>query len=237
LGISFGMIRMGDLMPNTFQHSALAAGVVPFVIGGAEISQAPVRTIRPYAMACDNAPDASLVARVADGDRSAIRLLVARHQQAIHRFVVRQVADSATAEDIVSEVFIELWRQASRFEGRAQLSTWLLAIARNKARSAMRRRVDQPLEDCVAEMIPDDAPTAEERWDAEKRRALLRKCLDRLSPAHREMVDLVYYHEKSVEEVSAIIGVPVATVKTRMFYARKHLAALLKAAGADTTHA
>jgi RNA polymerase sigma-70 factor (ECF subfamily) len=181
----------------------------------------------------DTASDEALVARVADGDRRAIRLLLARHQQTVFRFVLRFVADRATAEDIVSEVFIELWRQAARFEGRARLSTWLLAIARNKALSVMRQHVDQPLEDSVAEAIPDDAATAEENLDAAKRGAILRDCLTRLSPAHREIIDLVYYHEKSVEEAATIVGAPAATVKTRMFYARRRLAELVKAAGIE----
>jgi len=181
----------------------------------------------------DTASDEALVARVADGDRRAIRLLLARHQQTVFRFVLRFVADRATAEDIVSEVFIELWRQAARFEGRARLSTWLLAIARNKALSVMRQRVDQPLEDSVAEAIPDDAATAEENLDATKRGAILRDCLTRLSAAHREIIDLVYYHEKSVEEAATIVGAPAATVKTRMFYARRRLAELVKAAGIE----
>ena len=70
--------------------------------------------------------------------------------------------------------------------------------------------------------------------DASQRGKILRQCLTQLSAAHREIIDLVYYHEKSVDEVATIIGVPAATVKTRMFYARKRLAELLAAAGIDT---
>jgi RNA polymerase sigma-70 factor (ECF subfamily) len=210
-------------------HSVvLTPGIVP--------AMPALQASRPTACPCsvDIASDEALVARVADSDQCAIALLLARHQQTVFRFVLRLVADRATAEDIVSEVFIELWRQASRFEGRARLSTWLLAIARNKALSVMRQRVDQPLEDRVAEAIPDDAATAEEKLDAAKRGAILRDCLARLSPAHREIIDLVYYHEKSVEEAATIVGVPAATVKTRMFYARRRLAELVKAAGIET---
>ena len=65
--------------------------------------------------------------------------------------------------------------------------------------------------------------------------AALRKCLAVLSPEHREVIDLVYYHEKSVEEVAEIVGIPEPTVKTRMFYARKRLSELLKAAGITAT--
>jgi RNA polymerase sigma-70 factor, ECF subfamily len=185
----------------------------------------------------DDASDESLMGRVAQGDRRAIRLLFGRYQLRVYRFVLRLVGNSATAEDIVSEVFLELWRHAASFEGRARLSTWILAIARNRAVSVLRGRIDQPLEDTMAEAIPDRAFTAEETLDASQRAAVLRQCLERLSPAHREIIDLVYYHEKSVEEAAAIVGVTAATVKTRMFYARRRLAQCLRAAGLETVHA
>jgi RNA polymerase sigma-70 factor, ECF subfamily len=229
-------------MANGFQPNTTAAAALSYAnVGGVDDALAisrravgAVRTPHRAETSIDDASDESLVARVAQGDRRAVQLLFVRHQQRVYRFALRLVADSATAEDIVSDVFIDLWRHAARFEGRARLSTWLLAIARNKALSAMRGRVDQPLEDGMAEAIPDPAITVDETLDASKRGAALRQCLEQLSPAHREIIDLVYYHEKSVQEVSTIIGVPAATVKTRMFYARKQLAGLLKAAGIAT---
>jgi RNA polymerase sigma-70 factor (ECF subfamily) len=178
--------------------------------------------------------DETLMQRVAQGDRQALRILFGRHQLRVYRFALRLVDNAATAEDIVSEVFLELWRHAASFEGRARLSTWLLAIARNKAASIMRGRIDAPLEDTFAQAIPDGAGTAEDNLDASQRSAVMRQCLARLSPAHREIIDLVYYHEKSVEETATIMGIPAATVKTRMFYARRQLAAHLRAAGVVT---
>ena len=195
------------------------------------------RTPRCGEVSTDKTSDAALVARVAQGDRQALRLLFARHQPKVYRFVLRLVANEATAEDVVNDVFFDVWRQAASFEGRAQLSTWLLAIARNKALTAMRGRIHEPLDDATAEAIPDPAGTAEETLDASQRGAVLRQCLRQLSAAHREIIDLVYYHERSVDEVATIIGVPAATVKTRMFYARKRLAELLAAAGIDTAMA
>jgi len=224
-------------MSNASQANACADAAIAHLNLGAAASiaarsVAALRTLRGARISTDGS-DASLVARVAQGDRRALELLFARHHQRVYRFALRLVANGTTAEDIVSEVFIELWRRAASFEGRAQLSTWLLAIARNKARSALRGRVDQPLEDALT--IPDSAITAEDAVDARKRRAILRECLMRLSPAHREIIDLVYYHETSVDEAAAVIGVPAATVKTRMFYARKRLAELMRAAGVETS--
>jgi RNA polymerase sigma-70 factor (ECF subfamily) len=191
------------------------------------------RTLRGGEASTDKTTDEALVARIAEGNRHALRLLFGRHQQKVYRFVLRLVANEATAEDVVNDVFFDLWRQAASFEGRARVSTWLLAIARNKALNAMRGRADQQLDDAVAEAIPDPASNAEERLEASQRGVVLRQCLAQLSSAHREIIDLVYYHERSVDEVATILGVPAATVKTRMFYARKRLAELLKAAGIE----
>jgi RNA polymerase sigma-70 factor (ECF subfamily) len=137
------------------------------------------------------------------------------------------------AEDLISEVFLDVWRQAGRVEGRSQVSTWLLAIARFKALSALRRRPDEELDDETAEAIEDPSDDPEVSLDKKDKSAAIRKCLQKLSAEHREIIDLVYYHEKSVEEVAKIVGIPENTVKTRMFYARKRLAELLKAAGIE----
>jgi RNA polymerase sigma-70 factor (ECF subfamily) len=85
--------------------------------------------------------------------------------------------------------------------------------------------------------VADCADNAEVALEKKHQGEMLRGALTKLSPEHREIIDLVYYHEKSVDEVATIIGVPAATVKTRMFYARKRLAELLTAAGIDTAMA
>src|SRR6202043_2645174 len=87
------------------------------------------------------------------------------------------------------------------------------------------------LEDEAANAIEDTSDDPEVSVQKKDTSAALRKCLTALSPDHREIVDLVYYHEKSVEEVAEIIGRPGNTVKRRLFYARKKLADLLKPAG------
>jgi RNA polymerase sigma-70 factor (ECF subfamily) len=177
--------------------------------------------------------DEVLVGRIASGDRLAMQVLFARHHVRVYRFVLRLVRDESVAEDLISDVFLDVWRQAGRFEGRSQVSTWLLAIARFKALSALRRRSDEELDDETAEAIEDPSDDPEVALDKKDKSAAIRKCLEKLSAEHREIIDLVYYHEKSVEEVAKIVGIPENTVKTRMFYARKRLAELLKAAGIE----
>jgi RNA polymerase sigma-70 factor, ECF subfamily len=177
--------------------------------------------------------DEVLIGRIADGDRLAMKVLFARHHVRVYRFVLRMVRNEATAEDLISEVFLDVWRQAGKFEGRSTVSTWMLSIARFKALSALRRRTEEELDDETADAIEDLADDPEVALAKKDKGAVLRQCLDRLSSEHREIIDLVYYHEKSVEEAAAIVGIPEATVKTRMFYARKKLGELLKEQGID----
>jgi RNA polymerase sigma-70 factor (ECF subfamily) len=177
--------------------------------------------------------DEALIARIADGDRLAMKVLFARHQVRTYRFLLRIVRNEATAEDLISEVFLEVWRQAGKFEGRSTVSTWMLSIARFKALSALRRRGEEELDDEAAAAIEHQADDPEVTLAKKDKGAVLRQCLTKLSAEHREIIDLVYYHEKSVEEVAGIVGIPEATVKTRMFYARKKLSELLKGQGID----
>jgi len=177
--------------------------------------------------------DEVLIGRIANGDRLAMQVLFARHHVRVFRFVVRLVRNESTAEDLISEVFLDVWRQADRFEGRSAVTTWLLSIARFKALSALRRRPDEELNEETAGAIEDPSDDPEVALEKKDKGTIIRKCLTGLSAEHREIIDLVYYHEKSVEEVAEIVGIPENTVKTRMFYARKKLAELLKAAGIE----
>jgi RNA polymerase sigma-70 factor (ECF subfamily) len=173
------------------------------------------------------ASDEILVGRIAAGDQAAVATLFRRHNTRVFRFVTRLITDVAFAEDVVSEVFTEVWRQAGEFEGRSQVSTWILSIARYKALSVRRRRQEVELDELAAGSIPDEADTPEEAMLRSDRGDQLRSCLKELSREHREIVDLVYYHDRTIEEVAEIVNVPKNTVKTRMFYARKRLAQLL----------
>src|SRR5262245_16255348 len=177
--------------------------------------------------------DEALVEAIAKGDKQALQVLFGRHHVRVYRFVLRFLNDEAAAEDMVSEVFFDVWRQAERFERRSQVSTWLLAIARNKALSTLRRRSNEQLDEEVAEFIEDPSDSPEVVLQKQERASILRNCLEQLSAAHREIIDLVYYHERTIEEVSEIIGVPVNTVKTRMFYARKRIAEMMAAQGIE----
>jgi RNA polymerase sigma-70 factor, ECF subfamily len=184
------------------------------------VAALPARSAAP-----DACSDEMLVRRIAGGDQLAMRTLFGRHQVAVYRWLLRLVADEALAENLLSEVFLAIWQQAASFDGRSSVSTWLLSMARDKALSARQRAVDLELnEDAVAKLsdTEDDPGRVLQKTD---RTEALRHALPRLSP-HNEVIDLVYYHGKSVKDVAEIVGADEATVKTRMFNARRELADL-----------
>jgi RNA polymerase sigma-70 factor, ECF subfamily len=167
----------------------------------------------------DNA-DAVLMWRVAAADKNALHILFSRYHLAVYRFVLQRLQDRALAEDVTAAVFLEVWRHASRFEGRTTVLTWILSIARHKtfaARPKIRVRSD-------ATEGPDAPP-------ARDRNAVLRQCLTTLPVEHREVIDLVYYQEQSMASVATILGIPPDDAKTRVFDARKRLADELKKSG------
>ena len=182
----------------------------------------------PPHQAASEASDETLIGRIAGGDQLAMRTLFARHRVALYRWLLRLVRDEAPAEDLLSDVFLDVWRQAASFRGRASVSTWLLAIARHMAASARRRRNDAELDEATVSTVPDPADDAEVTLQKKIRAEALRQSLHRLSPDHREVIDLAYYHGKSVKEIAAIVSISEATVKTRMFYARRKLAELVE---------
>ena len=98
--------------------------------------------------------DETLIALIATHDRNAMRDLFVRHKTRVFRFLLRVAGDAAAAEDLLNEVFIEIWRHAGKFEGRSKVSTWMLAIAHFKATAWRRRRASDQLDDDATAMGP-----------------------------------------------------------------------------------
>jgi len=176
--------------------------------------------------------DAVLVRRVAAADRTAMQTLFSRHHIAVYRFVLQRLRDKVLAEDVTSEVFLEVWRHAGKFEGRSTVVTWILAIARRKILAArINPRGVQSDNDKAGDYDRADDPDAP--LQARDRSTVLRRGIRRLSADHREMIDLVYCQEQSMESVATILGIPRTAATTRMFSARQRLADELKKSGVD----
>jgi RNA polymerase sigma-70 factor (ECF subfamily) len=176
-----------------------------------------------------SAEDAALIRRGAAADRAAMHTLFLKHHVAVYRFVLQRLRDRTLAEDVTSDIFLDVWRSARGFEGRSKVLTWMLAIARRKIFAARLNPRSVELDNDMAGDEEDpDAPL-----QARDRSTILRKCITKLSAEHREVIDLVYYQEQSMESVATILGIPRNTAKTRVFYARKRLADELKKSGVD----
>jgi RNA polymerase sigma-70 factor (ECF subfamily) len=167
-----------------------------------------------------------LIERIAAGDKVAMQRLFSEYRGSIYRFILRITVNEALAEDILSEVFLTIWQQADSFKKRSAVSTWLMSIARHKALSARRCRTNNNMEldETIENTVPDLGNDPEVCLLEKDRSKRLRQALARLSQDHREIIDLVYYYGKSIGECAEILNIPAATVKTRMFYARKKLA-------------
>ena len=129
---------------------------------------------------------------IAAGSKPAMQTLFARHRTYVYRWLLRFVSNETLAEDLLSEVFLDVWRHAGRFPCRSSVSTWLMSIARHKALSACRRRTDAELDEKIEATIADPADGPEVALQEKDRDELLRRALTRLSPERRQVIDLVY---------------------------------------------
>lgn len=170
-----------------------------------------------------------LLARTAEGDQEAFETLFRRFERSLYTYFLRMLQDRPTAEDLVCETMTAVWRGARGFRGESQVSTWIFGIAHKMAASVLRRRRPQvSLEEVDAAPSRDGPEEAGERADVA---AKIRRALATLSAAHREVIELTFYREFSYPEIARILGVPVNTVKTRMFYARQKLKIALQEVG------
>ena len=206
-------------------------------IGVTHAAPADVAFAQPSAAAV--ASDEALLVQIAGGDRLAMRNLYLRHERRVFRFVQRMLGDRWVAEEVLSEVFFDVWKNAEQFQGRSSVSTWLLGIARHKAltAAAAKCRPFESLDGAAAINVADPTADQDAAMLEYERSVILRRCLEALSSDHREMIDLVYYQEMTIRQIADLLAIPENTVKTRMFYARKRLAALVEAAGSERPEA
>ena len=176
--------------------------------------------------------DDAIIALIQDGRAGqAFERLMPAYRRRVFGLAYSLLRDRGAAEDVAQEVFVKLWQALPRYDGRAQLSTWIYAITRNAAISAMRkRRRALSLSDPVVfeEVESRGASPAVEPSDG----ALWRQ-VETLPDKQRQAVTLYYQEERTVEEVAAMMGLPVNTVKTHLHRARASLAAALRASGME----
>ena len=141
---------------------------------------------RQSIVAAQATSDEMLLESIADGSKTAMHILYARHNVRVYRFILRIVRDTTMAEDLVSQVFLDVWRTASQFEGRSQVSTWLLSIARFKALTSLRQRRFEDIDQEDVREIADDADTPEASLDRSTTSEILRACVAKLTRTPRD---------------------------------------------------
>ena len=157
---------------------------------------------------------------------AAFDALVAAYRRRVFGIAYAIVGSRASAEDVAQEVFVALWRSLGRYDGRAKLSTWIYAIARNAAISWLRReRPADSLSDAEVLAAAEAATAVDDEPPPDD--AALWRAVEALPQAQRQVVVLYYQDERPVEEVAAMLGMPANTVKTHLHRARARLAAAL----------
>ena len=160
-----------------------------------------------------------LLKLIQKGDENAFRQLYESTYGRVALYLRRLVADEHTVENILAETYVAVWKGAGSFQGKSQVTTWIIGIARNIAMNELRKLKHFESLDDHYEILDNSVPDVE-LFD---RPTLIQQALLKLSAKHREILDLVFFHEMNYPEVSVLLDVPVSTVKTRVFYAKDAL--------------
>jgi RNA polymerase sigma-70 factor (ECF subfamily) len=173
-----------------------------------------------------NARELLLLERIGLGDGVAFEALYRLYHPRLTNFLIKLVRRPQLVEEVLDDTMMVVWQRPDSFHGGSKLSTWIFAIAYRKALKGLKR-YDDPIDDPEAPNRASEAESPEDTSASFRRHDLLAEAMEALSPAHRAVVDLTYYHELDYNEIATILGCPVGTVKTRMFHARRRLRCLI----------
>jgi RNA polymerase sigma factor (sigma-70 family) len=173
-----------------------------------------------------DAKDARLIVQVANGDQRAFELLYRGYFPRLTRFLNRITRNLQLIEEIVNDTMLVVWKKAPTYDATCKVSTWVFAIAYRKARKAIHA-TDEPVdaEPDLREAEPGSQP--EQQFALLRRQQAVDAALYALSLEQRTVVQLTYFHDMGYADIAEVMGCPLNTVKTRMFHARRRLAALL----------
>jgi RNA polymerase sigma-70 factor (ECF subfamily) len=174
------------------------------------------------------ASDEALLDRIRARDSAALRALFQRYHGRVFHFVLRRLRDPGLAEEVVADVFFEVWRSVDHFQGASRPSTWIFGIAHFKATGAHRDRSRQKRKFVVPTNVESlhrvaDPADAVARVAARDELAIVRRVLAALPEEQREVLELAVVEGLPYEEIAGRLGVPEGTVKTRVSRARARL--------------
>jgi len=172
------------------------------------------------------------IAQIARGDRGAFERLYGAYQRPLFRYFLHFVHTVEVAEELTDDVLVEVWKNAARFHGKSKPSVWVFGIAYHKAMDALRRRRPPVVDIHAIESVPDEQRgTPETAALRDSVRGEVAAALATLSAEHRAVLVLTFGHGYGYAEIAQVVGCPVNTVKTRMFYAKKRLKETLERRG------
>ena len=159
-------------------------------------------------------PDTALISAIRSGEQNAMAALYDRYSSLVYSVALRVLADTGAAEDVLQDVFMQLWRNPAAFDSnRGSLGAWLAVITRNRAIDTLRkRRPENDIEDVVVSVEPDMAGDADRARVAEKVRGLL----GTMPPNQRAALEMAYFEGLTHTEIAEKTGEPLGTIKTRI---------------------
>jgi RNA polymerase sigma-70 factor (ECF subfamily) len=162
----------------------------------------------------ESSSDARLIMSVRLGDQQAMGELYDRHSSLVYSVALRVLGDTGAAEDVLQEIFMQLWRKPEAFEAsRGSLPAWLSVIARNRAIDAIRKRTpDTPIEDVIVSVETDLAGEADRKRAAEQ----VRRKLGEMPELQRSALEMAFFEGLTHSEIAAKTGTPLGTIKTRI---------------------
>lgn len=171
-----------------------------------------------------------LLQKVALKDKAAFEALYNLLSKPVYHYLYRLLQSRETAEDVLIEVFAVVWKNADRFKGISRVKTWVFGIARNQAFNELRKkgRYSEQLD----ETMKDEKSNTP--FKGFENRQLVQTAMDRLSANHREILDLVFFHESGYAQISELLNIPENTVKTRVYYAKSALKKIIMEMEGDT---
>jgi RNA polymerase sigma-70 factor (ECF subfamily) len=174
------------------------------------------------------ADDLVLLGRVAEGDRDAFRRLYSHYHRRLHRFLMRLTRERQLTEEVINDTMMVVWQHAADFRGASRVSTWILGIAYRRALKTLERSRNTSAQDIIvaAASVPDGA-LLDALSQGTETHDWIDSALAKLSSEHRMVIELAYFLGLSCEEIAEIVGCPLGTVKTRMFYGRERLRQVL----------
>ena len=182
----------------------------------------------------DERSDSDLLAAVAMGQQSAFECLYRLYEKRVYQYVHTLVYDATLAEEVLGDTMLAVWRGAGTFTATSRVSTWIFGIARHKALDAIRRtgrHYQREVELDGAANVPSSHDRPDEGLVREEIAAVTQRALAALSREHQEILRLVFYEELPYDDISVLLGIPINTVKTRVFYAKQRLKEQLERTG------